>query len=422
MRAELLLTDIRELVTLEPAGCAPGPRRGSAMGELGVIEDGAIAISEGRIVAVGPRAELAGIEARERRSARGLIALPGFVDPHTHLPFFGSRENDYQARIEGKSYAAMALAGGGIHSTVRAVRGASQDQLMAKGRVSLDRMLSHGTTTAEAKSGYGLELATERRQLETIAALDREHPVDLIATNLAAHEIPVDYRERREEWIDELCERLLPELKPLAEFCDIFCEGHVYNIAESRRILSRARELGYDLKIHADEIEPLGGTELACELGAVSADHLGRVSEAGIAALAASETIAVLLPGTTFYLGLNHKAPARRMIEAGVAVALATDFNPGSCLTESLAAILTIACSDLRMTPAEAICAATINAAWAVRRGEDRGSLAPGKLADIVLWELPTWRYLPSHFGVNLVRDVYKAGRLVVSDGRVLKS
>lgn len=411
-----VIHNLKQVVTL--AGSA-SPRRGREMSELAVIEDGAVAVCDGKITEVGAETELLARHPKlPRVDGQGSVCLPGFVDPHTHLPFYGTRENDFEARILGKSYAEIALAGGGIRSTMRATRKASKEELVAAARPRLDRMLCSGTTSAEAKSGYGLNLETERRQLLAIKALHDTHPVDLVATNLAAHEVPDEYRDDKEAYIRLLCDTLLPELKEHAQFCDIFCEDHVYSAAESRRILSRAKELGYQIKIHADEIESVGGAELACELGAVSADHLGRISEEGIKGLAACDTIAVLLPGTTFYLNLPNKAPARRMIEAGVAVALATDLNPGSCLTESMPAILTIACADLRMTPGEVISAATINAAHAVGMADSRGSLEPGKWADLVLWDIPHWRYLPTHFGVNLVRDVYKKGRRVVQDGR----
>ncbi|MDF1661860.1 MAG: imidazolonepropionase [Planctomycetota bacterium] len=415
-----IIHNLKQVVTLAGSSL---PRRGKEMSELAVIEDGAIVVANGKIAEVGSEADLLAQFPNSRRvDGQGAVCLPGFVDPHTHLPFYGTRENDFEARILGKSYAEIALAGGGIRSTMRATRKASLDDLVTAAKPRLDRMLCSGTTTAEAKSGYGLNLETERRQLLAIKELDEVHPVDLVATNLAAHEVPDEYREDKEAYIRLLCDKLLPELKELAQFCDIFCEDHVYSAKESRRILSRAKEHGYQIKIHADEIESVGGAELACELGAVSADHLGRISEAGIKGLASCETIAVLLPGTTFYLNLPNKAPARKMIEAGVAVALATDLNPGSCLTESMPAILTIACADLRMTPGEVITAATINAAHAVGMGDSRGSLERGKWADFVLWDIPHWRYLPTHFGVNLVKDVYKKGRRVVQDGRRVSS
>jgi imidazolonepropionase len=408
MKADLLLTDIGQLVTMSWPG-REGPWRGP-LTEVPLIEDAAVAMSEGRIVAAGPaRDVVADCEATVTRSAGGKVVLPGFVDPHTHLPWFGSREQEFEQKRAGVSYAEIAQAGGGIRATTRAVRQASLDDLVAAARPRLDRMLSLGTTTAEAKSGYGLELEAERRQLQAVARLQREHPIDLVATNLAAHEIPDEWRDDRAGWVRELCERILPELAPLCEFVDVFCEDHVFTVDESRRILSAAKALGYKIKIHADELVPTGGAELAVELGAVSADHLGKTGPAGIRALAESETVAVLLPGTSFYLGLDVHAPARAMLDAGVAVALATDLNPGSCLTESVPMILTLACLQLRMSPAEALVAATRNAACAIDR-RDRGVIEPGKRADLVIWDVPSWRYIPTHFGVSLVNTVIAAG------------
>lgn len=417
---DCILYGLKQVLTISGQSCDFKARRGAQLSELGVIEDGAIAIKDGVIAGVGPEAEIRqNFQAAETVSCEGRVALPGFVDPHTHLPYFGTRENDFEAKIEGRSYKDIALAGGGIRSTVRATRKASLEDLVEAGCQRLDRMLCLGTTTAEAKSGYGLNLETERRQLQAIQAMNERHAVDLVATNLAAHEFPDEYREDREAYIQLLEQELLPALKEHATYVDVFCEDHVFTVEQSRRILSRAKELGYKIKIHADEIEAIGGTEMACELGAVSADHLGRISDLGIERLAKSETIGVLLPGTTYYLNLEHKAPARRMIEAGVAVALATDLNPGSCLTESMPMILNLACVQLRMTPAEVLAAATYNAAFAMGLGDSRGSLDEGKIADIVIWDIPSWRYLPTHYGVNLVHEVYKAGRLVVSKGQL---
>lgn len=412
---DLILTDVRELVTM--AG-PPGPWRG-ARADLPVVEDAAVAIDDGRIVAAGPRAEvLAAHAGRAVRSAGGKVVLPGFVDPHTHLPWVGSREREFEQKLAGVSYAEIAKAGGGIRATTRATRGASLDAIVAAARPRLRRMLAHGTTTAEAKSGYGLDLETEARQLEAIAVLDREQPIDLVATNLAAHEIPDEWRHDRAGWVRKLTDEVLPALRPRAEFVDVFCEAHVFTVDESRAILGRARELGYKLKVHADELEPTGGAELAVELGATSADHLACTGDAGVAALAGSDTVAVLLPGTSFYLRLKRHAPGRRFVDAGVAVALATDCNPGSSLTESMPMIVTLACLNLGLTPAEALTAATINAAHAIDRAHDRGSIEPGKRADLVVWDAPSWRYLPSHFGVSLVDTVFKDGRVVYEGGR----
>lgn len=407
---DLVLTDIRELVTMAgPPGAWRGPRS-----DLPVIEDGAVAVDAGRILAAGPRAEVMAAHApRAVRSAGGKVVLPGFVDPHTHLPWFGSREREFEQKLAGASYAEIAGAGGGIRSTTRATRGASLEQLVAAARPRLRRMLAHGTTTAEAKSGYGLDLETEGRQLEAVAALDGAQPIDLVATNLAAHEIPDEWRHDRAGWVDRLTHEILPALRPRAEFVDVFCEAHVFTVEESRRILGRARELGYKVKVHADELLATGGAELAVELGATSADHLACTGDGGIEALAGSDTVAVLLPGTSFYLRLKRHAPGRRFVDAGAAVALATDCNPGSSLTESMPMIVTLACLNLGLTPAEALVAATINAAHAIDRAHDRGSLEPGKRADLVVWDAPSWRYLPSHFGVSLVDTVFKDGRVV---------
>lgn len=408
---DLVLTDIGQLVTM--AG-PPGPWRGPRT-DLPVIEDAAVAIHGGRIVAAGPRATVLGdYTGAKLHSAGGKVVLPGFVDPHTHLPWVGSREREFEQKLAGVTYAEIAKAGGGIRATTRAVRGATVEQVIAAARPRLRRMLAHGTTTAEAKSGYGLDLETERRQLEAVALLAKQQPIDLVTTNLAAHEIPDEWRHDREGWIARLVEEVLPALRPHSEFVDVFCEAHVFTVDESRRILTRARDLGYKLKLHADELEATGGAELAAELGAVSADHLACTSDAGVAALAASDTIAVLLPGTSFYLRLKRHAPARRLLDAGVAVALATDCNPGSSLTESMPMILTLACLNLGMSPAEALVGATINAAHAIARGHDRGSVEPGKRADLVVWDAPSWRYLPSHFGVSLVDSVIVGGQLVI--------
>ena len=413
MDVDLLLTGIGQLVPVALSPAPGKPHRGP-LAALPAIEDAAVAIQGDRIALLGPRTAVEReVRPREVRSARGKLVLPGFVDPHTHLPWVGSREDEFEERLRGTTYAEIAKRGGGIRATTRRVRGASPAEIQAAALPRLRRMLEHGTTTAEAKSGYGLELAVEKRQLEAIAALSRAQPVELLATNMAAHEVPDEWREDRAGWVDKLTDEVLPALRPLAEFADVFCEAHVFGVEESRRILLRARELGYGLKLHADELEATGGAELAAEVGAVSADHLAKTGPAGIAALARSDTVAVLLPGTSFYLGKGVHAPARAMLDAGVAVALATDLNPGSSLTESMPMVMTLACVNLKMTPAEAIVAATLNSACALARGHDRGSLEPGKLADLVVWDCPSWRYLPSHFGVSLVETVIKRGRVV---------
>ena len=397
------------------------------MNELGLIEDGAVAVSRGLITLVGTIEEvLAQTEADEMIDASNRVVMPGFVDPHTHLVFAGSREDEFESRLRGATYMEIMAAGGGIMSTVRATRAATLPQLIAQSRERLDRMLAHGTTTAEAKSGYGLNVDDELKMLEAIRQLDATHPVDLVPTFLGAHAVPVEFEGRADEYV----EMVVNEMLPLAErklrgdasdalapsvpfFCDVFCEEGAFSVSQSRRILERARELGFGLKVHADEFKPLGGTRLAVKLGAVSADHLVCTTVEEIEALAGSDTIAVSLPGTPFGLGHHEYTPARQIIEAGGALALATDLNPGTCYCESMQFIIAVACRYMHLTPAEAITAATLNAAHAVGLGDKVGSLETGKKADIIVLDIPNYRHLGYHFGVNLVERVVKSGQVL---------
>jgi imidazolonepropionase len=397
------------------------------MNELGLIKDGAVAASHGLITLVGTTEEvLAQTEADEMIDASNRVVMPGFVDPHTHLVFAGSREDEFELRLRGATYMEIMAAGGGIMSTVRATRAATLLQLIAQSRERLDRMLAHGTTTAEVKSGYGLNVDDELKMLEAIRQLDVTHPVDLVPTFLGAHAVPVEFKGRADQYV----EMVINEMLPLAEremragpsdasapsvpfFCDVFCEEGVFSVNQSRRILKRAKELGFGLKIHADEFKPLGGTRLAVELGAVSADHLVCTTVEEIEALAGSDTIAVSLPGTPFGLGHREYTPARRIIETGGALALATDLNPGTCYCESMQFIIALACRYMRLTPAEAITAATLNAAHAIGLGDKVGSLETGKKADILVLDIPNYRHLGYHFGVNLVERVIKSGQAV---------
>ena len=394
------------------------------MSELGLIENGAVAASRGLITLVGTTEEvLAQTEAEEMIDASNGVVMPGFVDPHTHLVFAGSREDEFESRLKGATYMEIMAAGGGIMSTVRATRAATLPQLIAQSRERLDRMLAHGTTTAEAKSGYGLNVEDELKMLEAIRQLDATHPIDLVPTFLGAHAVPVEFKGR----VDEYVEMVVNEMLPLAErelrgntsvpsvpfFCDVFCEEGVFSLSQSRRILERAKELGFGLKIHADEFKPLGGTRLAVELGAVSADHLVCTPVEEIEALAGSDTIAVSLPGTPFGLGHHEYTPARQIIEAGGALALATDLNPGTCYCESMQFIIALACRYMRLTPAEAIAAATLNAAHAIGLGDRVGSLETGKKADILVLNISNYRHLGYHFGVNLVEKVIKSARVL---------
>jgi len=349
----------------------------------------------------------------------GCCVLPGFVDPHTHPVFAGSREDEFNRRLRGESYMDIAQAGGGINATVRATRGASHEHLLAGTLARLDTFLQHGTTTIEAKSGYGLDLETEVKMLEVIRDADRRHPVDLVPTCLAAHEVPPEDREDPEAFIRRLTDEIHPEIARLglAEAVDVFCERGVFDIEQTRRILADAPSYGWRIHLHADELTPLGGAELAVELGALSADHLVCVSPEGIRSLAESETVAVLLPGTSFFLRSKF-APARELISAGCAVALATDCNPGSSPTESMPTILTLACLMMGFTIEEAMTAATLNAAAAIGQASEIGSIEVGKRADLTILNAPTYHHLVYHFGINPVGHVVKNGRVVVRDGR----
>lgn len=413
--ASLLVTNIGQLVTMQ----GPVPRVMAAMNDLGLVSGGAIAADDGRIVAVGdaetvrqavaPRPDVIVID------AQGGLVTPGLIDPHTHPVFATTREDEFEMRLQGKSYMEIAQAGGGIRRSVRDLRKTPRALLLAKSRRRLDRFLSAGVTTIEAKSGYGLSTESELLQLDIIRELNQTHPVDLVPTFLGAHEFPDEYRSDRETYVRVIIEEMLPKVAAgkLAEFSDVFCEEGVFDQEQSRRIQSAAKELGLGLKFHADELEGTGGAELAASLGAVSADHLIHVSPNGIRALAEAGTVAVLLPGTSFSLGAEHFAPARKMIEAGAVVALSTDCNPGSNYTESLPMMLSFAAVHYRMTAAEALSAVTVNAACALRRQGQIGRLVAGQKADLVIWDLADYRELPYHYGLPQVRTVVKNGEVV---------
>lgn len=379
------------------------------------MEDGAILLQDGCIAWVGPTSDLPPLsEDANVLDATGKVVLPGFIDSHTHLIFAGSREDEFEQRLEGRTYQEIAAQGGGINATVRRVRHSSKEELKDLARRRLDRFLRFGVTTVEVKSGYGLTLADELKCLEGIAELNAEGPLELVPTFLGAHAVPPEYQRDRPGYLRLLTDTILPEVARLclARFCDVFCETGVFDLDESARILSKARDLGFGLKLHADELTPLGGAELAARLGAVSADHLLCVTDAGIEALAASGAIATLLPGTAFFLGLPY-AQARRLIERGVPVALASDCNPGTCPTENLPLVGTIACTQMRMLPAEALTGLTLNAAAALGVSDRLGSIEVGKQADLVICDVPDYRHLFYHFGVSHVWRVLKRGRVV---------
>jgi imidazolonepropionase len=416
MDIDLLIHSATQLLTL----ASDGPKRGTAMEDLGIIEHGAVAIKDSLIALVGPTSEVQGqVTAAEELDASGKVVMPGFVDPHTHLVFAGDRAGEFEQRIRGASYMEIMAAGGGITATVRATRAASVEQLMEESRARLDRMLAHGTTTAEIKTGYGLDVENELKMLEAIRRLDTEHPADLVPTFLGAHAVPKEYEGRADEYVDLVVEEMLPMVKSQIPnrksqiFCDVFCDEGAFTLEQSRRVLEAAHALGFGLKIHADEFKPLGGTRLAVELGAISADHLVCTPDDEIELLAGSDTIAVALPGTPFGLGHHEYTPARRIIDFGGALALATDLNPGTCWCESMQLIIALACRFMKMAPAEAVAAATINAAHAIGFGPQVGSLEVGKKADVLILDIPDYRHLAYRFGVNLVDRVIKGGRLV---------
>ncbi|MEW6522855.1 MAG: imidazolonepropionase [Bacillota bacterium] len=417
-QVDLLVYNCGELVTM--AG-PQGPRTGHYQGRAGIVRDGAVAARDGVIVAAGPQAEVeASVQLGPHAfayDAQGQLVTPGLVDPHTHAVYAGSRQHELELKLQGRSYLEILEAGGGIHHTVRATRAAGRNRLQVATAARLRVMLEHGTTAVEIKSGYGLDLHHELEQLEVVAALQEHVPQKLVATFLGAHAVPLEYGDQPGAYVDLVVGDMLPRVVGLARYCDVFCERGAFTPQHTRRILSRARELGMGLKLHADELSDLGGAELAAELGAVSADHLLCVSPPGIRALARAGVIAVLLPGTSFYLGKPY-APARDLVEAGVPVALATDANPGSSPTENLQLVLNLACLYLRLTPAEALCAATINAAHACGLGQELGSLEPGKRADLVVFRAPDHHYLGYHYGVNLVQAVFAGGRLVVESNQ----
>ncbi len=417
MKATLLVKNAAQLVTSRDASDAP--LAGERQQELTVIEDGAVAVNGSKIVAVGSTEEvMARVETDQKTrevDASGQLITPGFVDPHTHVVFGGSREHELTLKLQGVPYLEILARGGGILSSVEATRAASKEELVARGEKYCQQMLVQGTTTAEAKSGYGLTTEAELKILEAIRQVDQVQQVDLVPTFLGAHAVPKEYKGDPDRYLDLVIDEMLPRVaeKKLSRYCDVFCEEGIFSIEQSRRVLSAARDMGFELKMHADEIVPLGGAELASELGAVSADHLLVISDQGIEQMAKAGVIGVILPGTTFYLREDHYAPGRKMIEAGVPVSLATDFNPGSSPNNNLQLVINIACLYLRMTPAEVINAITINAAHAVGRASKIGSLEKGKNADIVIFDAPNYDYLAYRYGTNLVSSVIKNGKIV---------
>ena len=415
------------------ATLAGGLRRGDAQADVAALAGGDLAVAcwDGRVLAVGPAADVhrqiaaAGHSPAEfaRVDAAGGLVTPGLIDAHTHLIFAGTREHEWQMRTHGAGYLEVLAAGGGILSTVAATRAAPDELLLSAARGRLDEMLASGTTTAEAKSGYGLDAATELRLLSLIGRLGAEGPVRLVPTYLGAHAVPEDYRGRpdgTDEFVAEIVDRQLPQVaaQGIAEFCDVFCERGVFNASQTARILAAATSLGMRTRIHADELAPSGGAELAAETGCLSADHLAIPSDEGVAALAraaesSNPVVATLLPATSWFLGKHHFAPARRFIDAGIPVALATDLNPGTSPTVGLPLVMSIACVEMGLSPAETLVAVTITAAHSLGLGDELGSIEPGKQADLVVWNVPSAEQIPYWVGGNRVRSVIKRGRLV---------
>ena len=401
---DLLITNASELLTLKGP---KKPRTREQMKRLSIIKNGSVAVKNGLIVDVGRNLRY---KAETTIDASGKLVMPGFVDPHTHVVFAGSREFELDLKLAGVPYMEILKRGGGIFYTVKETRKASPTQLLQQSKKRLDTMLSYGTTSCEAKTGYGLDVETEIKMLNVQKKLQESHPMDLVSTFLGAHTIPKD--QQATEYIRTVITEMLPKTKGLARFCDVFCEKGVFTVAQSRKILDAGKQYGLIPKIHADEIVDTGGASLAAEVSAISADHLLMSSETGLRAMAQNGVIGVLLPGTPFCLMMQRYAPARRIIDCGVPVALATDLNP-NCWTESMQLMIQLACLKMRMTPAEAVTAATFNAACAIGVQNRVGSLEVGKQADCIILDCPNHQFLPYHFGVNLVETVVKKGRIL---------
>lgn len=414
MFADKILTHFNQVFCPNDPG---HPLAGKEMATATILEDGYIAIKDGKILATGtgePQADLVGPETI-LLSCQGKVATPGLIDCHTHLVYGGSREHEFAQKLAGVSYLDILANGGGILSTVRATRKADFDTLYQKSYKLLDYMLDHGVTTVEAKSGYGLDWETEKRQLEVVQQLQQDHAIDLVSTFMAAHAIPEEYKGNNQAYLDLIIETMLPQVKEenLAEFCDIFCEQGVFTAEEARSLLTKAKDMGFKLRIHADEIKSIGGVDLAAELGTVSAEHLMVITDQGIDKLSQSKVIGNLLPATTFSLMEDTYAPARKMLDKGMAITLSTDSNPGSCPTANLQFVMQLGSFMMRLTPVEILNAVTINAAYSVDRQTQIGSFHPGKDADITIFDAPNIDFLFYFFATNLTDQVYKKGLCV---------
>lgn len=417
----LIIKDAKEVVT----SSGFKEKKGKAMNDIGLIENASIIIKNGVIEKVGKTEDILkdfDTTGYEILDASDKSVLPGFIDSHTHFVFGGYREAEFNLRLQGASYMEIMESGGGIASTVKATKEASKEELIESGKKRLDSMVEFGVTTVEGKSGYGLETKTELKQLEVMEELDETHPIDIVKTYMGAHDVPKEYKDNVDGFVDYLIEEGLPQVKEqgIAEFCDIFTEKNVFEIEQSRRLLLKAKDMGFKLKIHADEIVQLGGAELAAEVGAISADHLLQASDEGLSKMKDSGVIATLLPGTAFSLKEDY-ARARYIIDNGGAVAIATDYNPGSCHTNSIPLLIALATIYMGMSIEEVISALTINGAAAVDRANTVGSIDVGKKADLIILDAPSYKFLSYNIGVNLVETVVKDGKVIYKKNRVIK-
>ncbi|HTC66020.1 MAG TPA: imidazolonepropionase [Candidatus Acidoferrum sp.] len=419
MSVATLISGASQLLTLR----GRGPRRGNALANVGIVKNGAVLIADDLFVAVGTSAQVEAhplAASAQRLDAAGGVVLPGFVDSHTHLIHAAGRADEYELRITGASYEEIAKRGGGILNSVNKLRAATSDALKQRAFSVLKQFAAFGTTTIEAKSGYGLDLTSELKILRLHQQLSAEQPLDIVSTFLGAHIIPGEFRKLSsgaKDYVSLLIDKLLPEIaaQKLAQFCDVFCERGAFTLEQSKQILEAGKRHGLRPRIHAEQLSRTGATQLAVKLGAASCDHLEKINRADVRVLAKSKTVATLLPGCDFHLGLNQYAPARDLIDAGAIVALATDYNPGTSPTVSMPMILSLACSQLRMTPAEAITAATINSAYSLGRDKQIGSLEVGKLADVSIFDVDDYREIPYYFGMNTCHTTIKRGQIVYS-------
>lgn len=428
IKADLLIHNSGQLVTCASNG---KPKRGAEMRDAGVIDDGAVVVMGGLIAAVGRSSDiLAEYSSDNVIDARGKVVCPGFVDPHTHIVFAGDRLDEFALKIKGADYLEILDAGGGIISTVRKTREALFDDLVEESRKRLDKMLACGTTTVEIKTGYGLDTETELKMLRVIEELDRTHAIDIVPTFLAAHAVPPEFKENADNYVDLICDEMLPKAwdwyavsrfyeRNIPFFADIFCEKNAFNLTQTRRILETAAEFGFKIKAHVDEFTNLGGSSVSIELGAVSVDHLDAISDEEVKMLSASNTVGIVTPTVNFNFGSSHFADARKLIDAGCAVALSTDFNPGSAPCPSQPMAMAIACRYQKLLPSEALNAATINAAFGIGLGKTHGSIEVGKIADLLLLDTSDHRQLAYEFGGNMVRKTLKGGTVVYDAGRL---